>query len=170
MLLCFFFFVLVVFVFVCVLVPPCTSADACRQHLQRNSSFLPQTFDDLRHCVSALQCAVFQRSVNWDGHYSTRSEEWLEGQWFDDDDWVVETVEENTTAVTEHEAKTKHLHRHPRTIPCFHSLRYEPYVVIRWCPATATGTVPTEQPTSHNRPVAPYYDELFYGYGKNKIE
>ena len=40
-----------------------------------------------------------------------------------------------------------------RRLTCFDSLRYEPYVVLEWCGANA-----------------PYYDERFYGYGKNKIE
>lgn len=41
----------------------------------------------------------------------------------------------------------------PRRIPCFDSFRYEPYVALRWCSN-----------------VTPFYDERFYGYGKNKIQ
>jgi len=41
----------------------------------------------------------------------------------------------------------------PRKIQCFTSFKYEPYVVLQKC---------------HG--VTPYYDERFYGYGKNKIE
>jgi hypothetical protein len=41
----------------------------------------------------------------------------------------------------------------PRKIQCFTSFKYEPYVVLRKCQG-----------------VTPYYDERFYGYGKNKIE
>ena len=37
----------------------------------------------------------------------------------------------------------------------------EPYVVLPWCPSTKS-----ESP----RPLTPYYDERFYGYGKNKIQ
>ena len=47
-----------------------------------------------------------------------------------------------------------------REITCFDSVRYEPYVVLRWCPTT----------TSRSQISAPYYDERFHGYGKNKIE
>lgn len=39
-------------------------------------------------------------------------------------------------------------------IECFDSLRYEPYLVLPWCSNDA----------------APYYDERFHGYGKNKIQ
>jgi hypothetical protein len=45
-------------------------------------------------------------------------------------------------------------------ISCFHTARYEPYVVLRWCPTDVDSKLP----------VAPYYDERFHGYGKNKIE
>ena len=41
----------------------------------------------------------------------------------------------------------------PRKITCFHSFNYEPYVVLPWCKGST-----------------PYYDERFYGYGKNKIQ
>lgn len=117
--------------------PPCTSKEECQHHLQSNSSFLPETFADLWHCVQRQDCQVFQSDVNWEGHYSTRTEEWLEGEWYRDGD-----------------------RSQPRTISCFHTLRYEPYVVIRWCDSSQ----------GPHRPVAPYYDERFYGYGKNKIE
>ena len=55
-----------------------------------------------------------------------------------------------------------------RTIPCFDSLRYEPYVVIRWCPSSSDEKSTTT--SSNIVPVAPYYDERFHGYGKNKIQ
>ncbi|GMI58380.1 hypothetical protein ScalyP_jg6207 [Parmales sp. scaly parma] len=38
-------------------------------------------------------------------------------------------------------------------VKCFDNNRYEPYMVVRHCPG-----------------FTPYYDERFYGYGKNKIE
>lgn len=41
----------------------------------------------------------------------------------------------------------------PRKINCFTSYEYEPYVVLPWCNGST-----------------PYYDERFFGYGKNKIE
>jgi len=37
----------------------------------------------------------------------------------------------------------------------------EPYVVMPWCPPSSSETP---------RPITPYYDERFYGYGKNKIQ
>ena len=38
---------------------------------------------------------------------------------------------------------------------------YEPYLVLPWCPPGAS---------SRPRPLTPYYDERFHGYGKNKIQ
>ena len=112
---------------------PCESEAACAAYLQTNSSFLPHTFADLQHCVQSKDCIVFQHKVNWEGHSSTNSEEWLQRKLYSD------------------ESKTNF-----RTIPCFHTSRYEPYVVLRWC--------------DRQGPVAPYYDERFVGYGKNKIQ
>jgi predicted glycosyltransferase involved in capsule biosynthesis len=44
-------------------------------------------------------------------------------------------------------------------------------VVIRWCPgSSSTATSAQSSNTTTIRPVAPYYDERFHGYGKNKIE
>lgn len=37
----------------------------------------------------------------------------------------------------------------------------EPYVVLPWCPSSKS---------DNPRPLTPYYDERFYGYGKNKIQ
>ncbi len=112
---------------------PCETDSECASFLQSNSSFIPRTFEELKHCVGNKDCIVFQSNNNWEGHWTTRSEHWLERQWYQDD--------EKTTFLT---------------IPCFHTARYEPYVVLRWCQSGA--------------PVAPYYDERFHGYGKNKIE
>ena len=48
-----------------------------------------------------------------------------------------------------------------RRIKCFDSPRYEPYVVIPWCPSSKS---------SNPRPLTLYYERRFYGYGKNKIQ
>lgn len=146
--------------------PPCTTDKDCKRHLRLDSSFIPHSFDDLQRCHKAKDCIVFQNDVNWPGHSSTRSNEWLDRNWYD---------ESNET-------------RRIRSINCFDSLRYEPYVVIRWCP-TATQEAAREKmrrldyenasgtENDHSTdlqlsasPVAPYYDERFHGYGKNKIE
>lgn len=115
-----------------VLDPPCTTVDDCKQHLASNESFLPRTFDELAQCHETEDCIVFQSDNNWEGHSSTGSNQWLQRH------------------RTENES--------PRQLRCFDSMRYEPYVVLRWCPSNST------------KPVAPYYDERFHGYGKNKIQ
>ena len=111
----------------------CSSEQNCAHLLQYNDTFIPHTFEDLKDCYDREDCDVFQKRLNWEGHHSTRSEKWLQKDWY-----------ETGTS--------------PRTLSCFDSLRYEPYVVLRWCPERTS------------RPIAPYYDERFYGYGKNKIE
>jgi hypothetical protein len=134
---------------------PCSVDHDCSVYLKNNLSFIPRTLEELKACTVKKDCSVFQRSNNWEGHYSTRSESWLKGDWYE--------VEANTTVsnTTGHDVPAKRI----RTIKCFDSLRYEPYVVIRWCPASSNKTG-KKSPV----PVAPYYDERFYGYGKNKIQ
>jgi len=131
---------------------PCSKEHDCSIYLKSNSSFIPQTLQDLQACTVKKDCSVFQRSNNWEGHYSTRSESWLRGDWYE--------PEANATNTTDHASVSR-----IRTIKCFDSLRYEPYVVLRWCPVS-TKTATEKAPA----PVAPYYDERFYGYGKNKIQ
>lgn len=152
-----------------VLSPPCTTDEQCKRHLRLDSSFIPHSFEDLRRCHDAKDCIIFQNDINGPGHSSTRSHEWLDRKWYE------ESVDENGS-------------RRIRSITCFDSLRYEPYVVIRWCPTGARAAAQkklrqldyenasTTQNNHSNdlelaaRPVAPYYDERFHGYGKNKIQ
>ena len=118
---------------------PCETDSDCATFLQADSSFIPKSFDSLQTCIRGKDCIVFQSDNNWEGHSTTRSEQWLQRKWYDD--------EEQKTTFT--------------TIPCFHTARYEPYLVLRWCPSSYTDS---------KIPIAPYYDERFHGYGKNKIE
>lgn len=155
-----------------ILSPPCTTTEDCKRHLRTNATFIPRNFDDLKQCYDEHDCAIFQRDVNWPGHSSTRTQDWLERRWYKNE-------ESNTVAVAQRKIKS---------IACFDSLRYEPYVVIRWCP---TATEAALQPATHlvayehasnaknnqiasleraAHPVSPYYDERFHGYGKNKIQ
>ena len=83
--------------------------------------------------------------MNWEGHHTTESKKWLEKEWYESSSEGTERGEIRTI----------------RRIKCFDSLRYEPYVVIPWCPSSKS---------SNPRPLTPYYDERFYGYGKNKIQ
>lgn len=85
----------------------CEEASGCKDIVRRDPSFIPSTFDDLTQCIKEENCDVFQSNINWTGHYSTRSELWLEKEWLKNE--------------------------RPRNIPCFESDRYEPYVVLRWC-------------------------------------
>jgi Glycosyl-transferase for dystroglycan len=151
-----------------VLIPPCTTERDCRRHLRMDSSFIPHKFDDLKRCYDAKDCIVFQNDVNWPGHSSTRSHEWLDRKW--------------------HEESNENESKRIRRITCFDSLRYEPYVVIRWCPTASQAAAQKKvrqldydnaSSTQNNhssdleafvQPIAPYYDERFHGYGKNKIE
>jgi len=113
----------------------CDSIAECQELLREDSDFIPSDFNHLRECVRKEECIVFQSDVNWEGHYTTRSDAWLRGEWY------------------EHGGNNSENEKQPRKIDCFHTFRYEPYVVLRWCKGST-----------------PYYDERFVGYGKNKIE
>jgi Glycosyl-transferase for dystroglycan len=143
--------------------PPCTTDTECANYLQIDSSFIPRTFDELKECYENRECIVFQKEVNWEGHSSTRTKAWLQKKWYRDDD-----DESNNNQQVNNDKQTS---LNIRTIPCFDSLRYEPYVVVRWCPITTNEneSTPTDHPPKVS-PVAPYYDERFHGYGKNKIQ
>ena len=121
---------------------PCLTESDCNENLRRDSAYIPHNFDKLRECVKNRDCTVFQYEDNWEGHHSTRSEGWLAKEWYEDD---------VTPGTNLYDLKR---------IRCFDSLRYEPYVVIRWCPPNEVSPVVT----------APFYDERFHGYGKNKIQ
>jgi len=115
---------------------------------------MPRTTQDLKACYDTKECIAFQSDVNWEGHFSTQSDTWIKNAVeSDDSDWSM------------------------RRIECFHSHRYEPYVVIPWCPLK--GGKARDEGASHDEtlstpelsvPLSPYYDERFYGYGKNKIQ
>jgi hypothetical protein len=136
---------------------PCVASKDCPQNLREDSAFIPPDFASLRECVLEKHCTVFQGQDNWEGHHSTRSERWLSGDFYEEQPVVGATKEE--------EENGRQL-RDMRRISCFDSLRYEPYVVLQWCrrPAATKGReeVPVEP--------APFYDERFHGYGKNKIQ
>jgi hypothetical protein len=132
--------------------PPieCLTEDDCSKYLKVDTNFIPHTFEELRECYNDKHCVVFQSENNWDGHSTTQSDKWLDRQWYDDPT--------DTSSF--------------RSIPCFHTARYEPYVVLEWCGSgiTTPATPPNNNNTKNGPPLSPYYDERFHGYGKNKIE
>ncbi|VEU35649.1 unnamed protein product [Pseudo-nitzschia multistriata] len=136
------------------------TASCLSKFLREDGGFLPRTFGELSDCYSEEDCVVFQSEFNWDGHSTTRSSEWLQRKWYEPDGGD-ETDDNNNDA----DADADGHRRAFRKIPCFHTARYEPYVVLEWCPL-AGGNAANDA----SRPLAPYYDERFYGYGKNKIE
>jgi hypothetical protein len=80
-------------------------ADASRMaSCHREADAMPATFEDLKRCIVAKECHIFDR-FNHDGHGTTDYKSWL-----------------NT--------KSKAL----RPVDCFLSNRYEPYVVLRKSP------------------------------------
>jgi len=134
---------------------PCVDGGPdCTILLDNDSSFIPRNFDELRSCVvEAKMCDVFHR-IYKPAHSTTRSEDWLNQMWY-------ETVYNNTRQI--------------RSIKCFDSKDYEPYVVIRHCPAataTANNALNSNNNNNNNviKPASPYYDERFVGYHKNKIQ
>jgi len=124
--------------------PPCSDIETCKGYLQKDPNFLPTLFDDMKECVQEKKCIVFQSDNNWEGHHTTKTQKWLKREWYDEP--------------SENDEQKK---RTIRQIKCFDSLRYEPYVVLPWCPIASS---------SKPQPLTPYYDERFYGYGKNKIQ
>lgn len=152
---------------------PCSTIEDCRKYIKEDGGFIPQSIEELRDCSwgSKKDCIVFQSDNNWEGHHTTHSDQWLKGDWYDDGDYRAADA-----AVAAGEGKQRRrekldLSRKIKTVQCFDSYRYEPWVVLRWCPSSAS-TNNNGGLTGDNihRPVAPYFDERFYGYGKNKIE
>lgn len=88
---------------------------------EKYSEVVPQDWGDLRGCVKKLDCHIFDHE-NPSGHFSTDYKSWA-GQ-------------------SQYEI---------RPLQCFHSQRYEPYIVLNKCGV-------------------PKFDERFTGYGKNKIQ
>ena len=117
---------------------PCETLHDCHKLSAEDDTFIPKSMEALRECLKEKECIVFQSDVNWEGHFDTKSTQWLESN--------------HTNSLS--------------TIECFHSQRYEPYVVIPWCPLEENA----RQMLAIRSPRSPYYDERFHGYGKNKIQ
>jgi len=190
----------------------CATIQECRTKIYSSKHKLPATFDELQHCVADKDCIVFQSDVNWEGHFTTHSEAWLNKDWYVEDADLVLPVKKTEEMKEEAEEvdlddvirqemddgnndDRKLSYEHPKrakTIECFDSQRYEPYIVIPWCPYTTYQTIngekvlndetttdhklhtnPNISKNTHTQsiiPISPYYDERFHGYGKNKIQ
>ena len=157
---------------------PCSTIEDCRKYIKEDRNFIPQAIEDLRDCSwgSKKDCIVFQSDNNWEGHHTTHSDQWLKGDWYDDGDYRAAEPNLNVAAGggnVEKKQRRKEkidLSRKIKTVNCFDSYRYEPWVVLRWCPLASKNAGVGATGDTHERPVAPYFDERFHGYGKNKIE
>jgi hypothetical protein len=146
---------------------PCTDTESCRKYLADDPNFLPLLFNDLSECIHDKDCIVFQEDMNWEGHHTTQSKKWLQKQWYDNSS----TDEDRIILKNGEKGRRKGgIVKTIRKIHCFDSLRYEPYVVIPWCPTTSIASLTNNSINNIQRPLTPYYDERFYGYGKNKIQ
>jgi hypothetical protein len=146
---------------------PCIDTESCRKYLTNDPNFLPLLFNDLSECIHDKDCIVFQADMNWEGHHTTQSKKWLQKQWYDSSS----TDEDRIILKNGEKGRRKGgVVKTIRKIHCFDSLRYEPYVVIPWCPPTSIASLTNNSNNNIQRPLTPYYDERFYGYGKNKIQ
>lgn len=158
---------------------PCKTPEECSQYLKKDPDFLPATFSALQDCAEtgnskSTHCIPFQSDVNWEGHFDTRSEAWLGGKWYDDQyEGGGGAKKDGAAAKNEPDTGTNKIDpaRAIREVRCFNSARYEPWTVLRWCPSAKQGAGDPSAEDLHPRPTtAPYYDERFSGYGKNKIQ
>lgn len=86
---------------------PCSTIEDCQRYIKDDPTFIPSIFVDLKECVDAKDCIVFQSNNNWEGHHTTNSKKWLKKEWYE-------------TASDKNESKVKKI----RQIKCFDSLRY----------------------------------------------
>jgi len=121
--------------------PPCETLDECHEYIEQDESFIPKTMEELKKNILNKECIVFQSDVNWEGHFDTNTKEWLESSYSDSNALKI--------------------------IDCFHSQRYEPYVVLPWCALERNVKMLIMRRAG---PRSTYYDERFVGYGKNKIQ
>jgi len=53
--------------------------------LRRNSSFIPKSFQELKMCLNEASCEIVCKYTNYFGHATTKTEDWLQGLWFEDE-------------------------------------------------------------------------------------
>ena len=115
----------------------CGTLEKCHDLIEKDQYFIPKNMKELKEKIVEEECIIFQSENNWEGHHSTNTKQWIQS------------------------SKTL------RTIDCFDSLRYEPYVIIPWCALKSNAE---QMIMKAPGPRSPYYDERFFGYGKNKIQ
>lgn len=116
-----------------VVVPAFQIHRGCREYRDcrsENLQKMPENVLDLIQSIKDHDCLPFD-PTNKHGHGSTMYKEWLESQ-----------LKEQATGIPLDEMIA---------LPCIHSDRYEPYVVLRYCDTL------------------PPYQQEFVGYGKNKM-
>lgn len=122
----------------------CKTLEECQDFMKKDEKFIPKDMQELKEQIMVDQCIVFQSDVNKDGHHTTNTKEWIESSY----DLLSSK-------------------RGLKVIECFESFRYEPFVVIPWCALKSNAE---QLLIREPGPRSPYFDERFYGYGKNKIQ
>lgn len=123
----------------------CKTLEECQEIMKQDKQFIPGNIQELKGKIVKDQCAVFQSNNNWEGHSSTDTSKWIKSSY--------DTSSSSSSKL--------------RVLDCFQSLRYEPYVVIPWCALKSNAE---KMIIKRPGPKSPYYDERFFGYGKNKIQ
>jgi hypothetical protein len=163
------------------------SLEECIQYTSKFEEFMPRSIQSLKQCMNSTnadkrqngsdsdgasappvevvnssiessKCIVFHSDYFPKGHGNTKSAQWLK--------------ESDQNSV--------------RAIPCINTDAYEPYLALPWCPSTKLNHYTLESTVmdrldryddNHQKqmpepwtPLTPYYDERFYGYGKNKLQ
>jgi len=142
--------------------------EECYASIRSNGTFVPQTFLELKSCHERGECDVFHSRNFNSGHSTTNSEAWLAKRWYE---WPSSGRKESP------QPRQKKI----RSISCFRSSNYEPYLVIQWCsqsrpeqripsPPNAGNSSSGIMKVDNPAPAAPYYDERFHGYGLNKVQ
>ncbi len=121
----------------------CETLEECQEYM-KDEKFIPTDIQELKEQIMVDECIVFQSDVNQEGHHTTNTKEWIESSY--------------------DPLSSK---RGLKVIECFESYRYEPFVVIPWCALKSNADQLLMRSPG---PRSPYFDERFFGYGKNKIQ
>jgi len=163
-----------------------TNDDNKNNSNNNNSLSIPRTFSELQQCYKVKDCRAVGGDRSKMLHASTRSESWLRRVWYEeyDEQPIVLGKTPSGGKGNQHQEVSKTI----RTIQCIDTdkkftYRYQPFVVVRWCPektplpAGTVYAVAAEKTVDdgdgfmslQNQPVSPYFDERFRGTGKNRL-